>query len=105
MAIDDTIIGNTGFQLTFVTSKKTFLYKRSFLTILDVISYIGGLFSTLLAAFCFMKIYGRVFYEMLYAKSYFKDKDAQSFGFFSFIKQSVYSLLRSCNCRPNWELA
>ena len=52
------LIGSTGFQISIDTSKRTIIYKRSFLTIIDALAYVGGLFSTLLVSFFFVAIYG-----------------------------------------------
>ena len=74
---DDTQqVGSSGFQIVITSAKKTLLIKRSYLTVLDALSYVGGFFSTLLAIFFFIKLYGQSMFEMQYASAYFRDKDA-----------------------------
>lgn len=75
-------------------------YKRTFLKILDAFSYIGGIFNALLAAFFFMKLYGESFFEMNFAKRLFRKKEVKHYGFFGFIKQTLYKLLLNTSCHP-----
>ena len=80
------------------------VYKRSYFTILDALSYIGGIFNALLALFIFMSIYGEVFFEMFFAKVYFRANEVRSFGFVSFIQQMIFTMLKMIKCKPDWDL-
>ena len=81
------------------------VHNRRYLTVIDALSYMGGIFNALLAAFVFMKLYGEVFFEVFFAKSYFKDRDAEGFGFFSFTKQLIFNALTFVGCKPVWDLS
>ena len=48
-------------------SQKTITTSRKFENIFDVISYVGGIFPGLFAAFFFMKLFGLHVYEMTFA--------------------------------------
>ena len=75
------------------------------MTVLDALSYIGGIFNALLAGFIFMKIYGAVFFEMFFAHLYFRTPETSSFGFFAFLKQLAFNVLSALGCRPKWDLS
>ena len=81
------------------------MHKRSYLTVIDALSYVGGVFNALFAAFVFMKIYGEFFFEMFFAEIYFKSKEAGSFGFFAFLKQITFNVLTFVGCKPRWDLS
>ena len=51
-----------GMKLLFTNSEKRFIYNRSYLTVIDALSYMGGIFNALIAAFIFMTVYGEVFF-------------------------------------------
>lgn len=52
-----------------------------------------------------MSIIGRLLYEFIFAESFFRCKEAENFGAFSFITQMVYKALTAINCEPEWKRA
>jgi len=46
-------------------------YKRKYLKILDALSYLGGIFNALLGAFFFMNAFGKLFFEIEFARLVF----------------------------------
>ena len=72
-------------------------------TVIDALAYVGGIFSSLYGAFFFMGVYGRFVFEMLFAQQYFHSKAAQSYGFFTFIKITLFNLWAKIKSRPNWK--
>lgn len=45
-------------------SGKTINYSRSYLKMLDAVAYVGGIFTSILAIFFFMGLYGRYNFEV-----------------------------------------
>jgi hypothetical protein len=89
------IISNSGAKTT---------YRRSYLKLLDAVSYTGGIFQALLGIFFFMNSYGSFVYEMKFASSYFKAKEAFGIGFFSYCKQLAYGALTSAKVKLDWPI-
>ena len=75
----------------------------SYYTLLEALSFVGGIFNTFLALFFFMTLYGEKFIEFLFAQAYFNSKAARNYGFFSFLKQTLYRSLSLCGCKPRWK--
>ncbi len=88
--------------LYFQRSVKTIIYERSYLRFLDVFSYVGGNFQAILGLFFFMGLVGKLFFELNFAKHYFKNKFVQDFGGLGCIKLIVYKILTAINCPPEW---
>lgn len=88
--------------LTIERSGKTVKHNRSFLKLLDAVAYVGGIFTSILALFFFMGLYGRYHFEMKFAEYYFNSKEARDLGFFSWVKQTVYNALSSTPLKPEW---
>lgn len=75
-----------------------------------MLSYAGGLFSLLFSfIFFFIGSYSEYKYEIAVAESAFtldesgkkiRDKD---FGFFTYLKYSIYDWIDSLGCTPKWE--
>lgn len=64
----------------------------------------------MIGIFAFMLIFGRIFFELKFARIYFKADDyfdaqkTKDFGFRKLIKQQIYKLLKSINRAPKqWE--
>ena len=68
-----------------------------------MLSYVGGIFNSILAGFFFMNAFGMAFIELFIAKVYFKSKAAYSFGFFSFVKQTLFNVFTACGCNLKWK--
>jgi hypothetical protein len=62
--------------------------------LLDVVSYIGGIFNALLALGIILSGFNRYFFEMLFAKTIFGKKTAKKVGFFNYAKIIVYNALK-----------
>lgn len=72
---------------------------------LDAVSYIGGIFEAFIGLFCFVLVFSRIFYEMRFAKKYFRTTIAKNFRFRDFLQQLGYKGLSKINCEPDWEEA
>lgn len=79
--------------------------RRHFLKYIQVLSDIGGLFSSLSAAFFFINAFGSYFFEMFFAMRCLSDPSGHPKGFFTFVKQSIYSTLKGSCLEPKWDLA
>ena len=55
-------------------SEQTNTVERKYLKLVDVLSYVGGIFPALFGIFFFMKAFGMYFFEMTFAFSHFKCK-------------------------------
>jgi len=83
-------------------SGKTTKYTRSYLKLLDVLAYVGGIFSSLLAVFFFLGMYMKFYYEMKFAEYYYNINDARGISFLSYIKQALFGVLDSTPLKPDW---
>ena len=63
---------------------------RSYLKIIDVLSYVGGVFPALFAAFFFMKFFGLYFFEMTFAFRHFKCNEVKENNFGTYVKKTLY---------------
>lgn len=80
---------------------------RSFKKYDDTLSYIGGLFSTFMAAMIIMMKYNEYSYEIEIASNIYEYNKARSiksnkFNFFSYIAYSFYCVLDFLGIAPNW---
>ena len=81
------------------------MYNRAFYKLLAALSFVGGIFSSILAIFFFMIMFTRFMFEMRFAEYYFNNDDARDVGFFSWLQQALFSVLQGTCCEPNWEVA
>ncbi len=49
-----------------------------------------------------MNFIGKLFFELKFAKHYFKNKFVKNFGGFDCIKLIIYKLLTAISCQPEW---
>ena len=71
---------------------------RKYLTLIDVLSYVGGIFPALLALFFFMNAFGLYFFEMSFAFMHFHCKEVKKYDFVHFLKKVVYSVFTRLGC-------
>jgi len=86
------------------SSGKSNFFNRSFLKLLDIVSFIGGLFPALVGIFFFMNALSKHVYEMKLGFYYFALKDAHNYGFFAYLKQKIYNILTTLKLKPDWEI-
>jgi hypothetical protein len=90
--------------LSIEPSNRYTLYDRYYLKLLDVASYVGGLFPGILALFFFMNAFGEYFSTIAFGL--FRCNEAQSHEFLQYIKKMAYSLLTAVGCKlKGWKLA
>lgn len=100
---DELLVSYASFRRIILNAKNVYhLHNRSFFKVLDALSYVGGIFNTLLAGFFIIKLYGKSFFEMHFAFRFFKKKEANNFGFFSFLKQSIWNVLKKTGYNMEW---
>ena len=80
--------------LKIEVSGKSVTYVRSYLKILDALSYIGGIFSSILAVFFFIEGFNRYFFEMRFSNEYFKTKETKKIDFITYLKSTTYPILK-----------
>ena len=74
-------------------SPLTTTYDRRYMKVLDVLSYVGGIFPALFGVFFFMKGFGLFFFEMTFAYIHFKCKETRYRSFGNYIKMTLYRML------------
>lgn len=82
---------------------------RSFKKYDDTLSYIGGLFSTFMAAMIVMMKYNEYSYEIEIASNIYEYSKARPiksnrFNFFSYVAYSFYCVLDFFGIAPNWNI-
>ena len=103
-------------SIEYNSKKYTYLYierssitktvSRRYLKMMDVLSYVGGIFPALFGMFFFMKFFGMYFYEMTFAYQHFKCRETRYNTFGHFLKITIYQALNKLGCRPkNWIIA
>jgi hypothetical protein len=93
----------SGTWLNIQRSSSTTTLNRSYLKLVDVLSYVGGIFPTIFAIFFFVNYFGTYFFEIGFAESYFKRIEAKKYGMSSYIRYLTYKALSFVNCEPkNW---
>lgn len=93
---DDVVTSNSSATiLTLKRSDRTINYKRTYLKLLDVFAYIGGLIPCIFILFFFMPGFTRMLFEMKLAKSILKIKEAKHFNFVTYLKQKIYNLFQN----------
>ena len=97
--------GSTSTMLIIEKSDKLVFYNRSFLKLFQVLAYTGGLIQIMLAVFMFLSVFSRKKWELQLARSYFKTNSGKSYSFGSYIKQTIYNVLRWFGRKVDWELA
>ena len=79
---------------------------RRYMTLIDVFSYVGGIFPSLFAFFFFMKAFGLYFFEMTFASVHFRSRETKGFNFGTFMKQLIYQVLVLLGFRiKSWKIA
>ena len=84
-------------------SDKTIIYNRTNLKLFDVFAYIGGVIQFFFIVFFFMPSFGRMLFEMQFAKRLFRSRDSQDVNFITFIKQKIYNIFSGTCLQPDWE--
>ena len=79
--------------------------KRSYLKLVDVLSYVGGFFPALFAFFFFMKYFGFYYYESLFTLLHFKCPEAKDIGIQMYFKRLLYSFLSKLGLASGWKIA
>jgi hypothetical protein len=92
---------------SFFKSGKTISYTRSYQKLIDVVSYIGGLFGAIIMVLFFVHFYGEYAYEMTFGGLLFgsqgEDKpNLKKYNFFNFVIQGMYGLLRILKLNCGW---
>jgi hypothetical protein len=80
--------------LAVVRSKNSDVVTRRYMTLLDVISYVGGLFPVILGVFFFIKYFGEYFFLMSFAHDLFRCPETRTYGLRQYLKQQAYSLFQ-----------
>lgn len=83
-------------------SGKLTTFNRSYLKLLDALSFIGGIFQTILAVFFFMAGYNRFHFEMRFANEYFKTKETKDNTFKFWFRHSIQGVLKGTKYEPEW---
>jgi hypothetical protein len=84
-------------------SYKTIVYQTKYLQLLDALSFVGGMFEVMLCIFFFMAVFGRVFFEIKFARKYFKEEVLKTFSIWDLLKQMLYKMLVVFGCPPDWK--
>ena len=89
----------------FMRSSVTHTYNRNYLTMIDVLSYVGGIFPALFGLFFFMRYFGIFFYETTFAYLHFKDRSARENHFGVYLKQVIYGVFVMMGMNPDrWKI-
>ena len=72
----------------------TTTYRRNFLKFLEIISYTGGIFTSLFALFFFVQYFSMYFFELAFAHQYFKIKEAKNTNFRSYVKFLIFKIVK-----------
>ena len=92
-------------NIWFIRSSVTHTYNRRYLTLIDVFSYVGGLFPALFALFFFMRYFGIFFYESTFAYLHFNDRSVRENHFGIYIKQVLYGVFVMMGMNPDrWKI-
>lgn len=99
------ILGEEYVKLYLRKSSTDILVERSFRKADDTLSYIGGLFSAILALMFMLIAYNETCYEIDIAKSIYRDEQghpihSEKFTFFTYIFYSFSQLLECLGCSP-----
>ena len=98
--------GNITTDLWIERSSITKTIHRRYLSLIDVFSYVGGIFPSLFTVFFFMKAFGLYFFEMTFASIHFHSKETKVYHFGTFMKQLIYQVLLLMGCKKdNWKVA
>jgi predicted lipid-binding transport protein (Tim44 family) len=65
---------------------------------MDALSYVGGIFEAMIGIFCFVLLFSRIFYEMRFAKKYFRTKISKKFTVKNLLEQLSYKGLQKLKC-------
>lgn len=98
-------------QFQFYKSTKTITVSRSYGKVLDLFSYVGGLFGLIFVFLSyFFSSYSQYSYEISVGESEFSiDKSGRrfrekDFNFLKYMKYSVYDWMGSIGIKLNWEV-
>lgn len=87
-------------------SGTTRIFNRNYLKLIDILSYVGGIFPSLLGIFFFMNAFGMYFFEMTFAYKHFKCKETKYSHFGQYLKLKIYRIATAMGCAPrNWFIA
>ena len=67
---------------------------------MDALSYVGGIFESIIGIFSFVLIFSKILYEMRFAKKFFRTKLAKNFNFKNILQQFGYKGLQKIKCEP-----
>ena len=79
-------------------------YNRTFYKLLAALSFVGGIFNSILAIFFFMTMFMRFMFEMRFAEYYFNNDEARDVGFFAWIRQAIFSVVKGTFLEPDWDV-
>ena len=89
--------------LSIRRSDKTIEYSRTNLKLFDVFAYMGGIIQFFLILFFFMPSFGKMLFEMQFAKQLFRSRDSKEVNFITFLKQKIYNVFSGTCLKPDWE--
>jgi hypothetical protein len=86
-------------------SAVTYTFNRRYLTFIDVLSYVGGIFPSIIGVFFFMRLFGIYFYETTFAYEHFHDSSVKYNHFGAYLKKVIYGTLKFFGFQlNNWNI-